>query len=279
MWGNDIFSSEKFKAELQQKLVVFTDPLPQPLPYPPLYLLTSLSIKLKFSSPPTLHRVQFLLSNYFWEWSMPWNIVKLLGATTFKKIDFPVSYQMPVAPPIVTGFCPTSSPLRCDFDWHVFAQVLRTLSQLLRTHVCNCPVVSRNDCFLEVIASSSYTLFVPSSEGSLSLGEKGILDHLLEMLTDPQNIPCFWCHKECPHPRYPKVLSLPQQHHFTFAGIIAFITSPLVDFRLGNLLYRFQSGLCSGENSSCQHFLSSLFQHSPQDPPITIKLVSSSSTQ
>lgn len=41
------------------------------------------------------------------------------------------------------------------------------------------------------IASSPYTLSAPSSEGSLSFGEKGVLDHLLEMLTDPQNVPCF----------------------------------------------------------------------------------------
>lgn len=39
------------------------------------------------------------------------------------------------------------------------------------------------------VASSPYTLSAPSSQGSLSLGEKGVLDHLLEMLTDPPKYP------------------------------------------------------------------------------------------
>lgn len=62
---------------------------------------------------------------------MPWNIVKLLAVTTLKKTDSLVSYQMPVAPPRVTGFYPALSRPRWDVDWHVLVQLLCTLSQLL----------------------------------------------------------------------------------------------------------------------------------------------------
>lgn len=118
------------------------------------------------------------------------------------------------------------------------------------------------------IASSSYTLFTLSSEGSLSLGERGVLDHLLEMLTDPPpNVPCFRCHKECPHPHHTKVLSLPPTTSLYFCRHYNSYHMSLGRFSVGKLLYRFQSGLSSGENSSCQHFLSSHFQHAPQDPP------------
>lgn len=85
------------------------------------------------------------------------------------------------------------------------------------------------------IASSSYTLFTLSSEGSLSLGEKGVLDHLLEMLTDPPQMSLASGATRSAHILITQKSYLyPQQRRFTFAGIITVITSPLVDFLLGN---------------------------------------------
>lgn len=84
---------------------------------------------LSFSFPFFLKHIECnLCCPYQEEWSLPWSVVNLPGATAFKETEAPTlrSHQMPIDPQLVgRASCP---PPSWDFVWVEVAQVTAAVS-------------------------------------------------------------------------------------------------------------------------------------------------------